>query len=447
MRYPTPAQAVYRAPLPMPSLLIHYFLPHGRAINAFLEDTCVLVTLAYLLSRGPLLARLFDRRRSRRDQIVLAVLFGLIGSSDLLFPRARLPYVPSTLAACLAGYAGGISLGVPTAICMIALFIAAAVAHVAHINLILISGTALTAAAVGVAFGKLRRDRSRGEDAARTQINVPRLIAAAFIAGGLAELGHGAWRYALAIPPPSSVLVSAAANAFGCALLTFVLHDSYQRHQAMLRNLQSEREITTLRLSQLSQLQAKLHPHFLFNALATIAGLCVLRPSAAEQAVTDLASLLRRFLHAPSEQTISLREEMATVRTYLSLERMRMGDRLCVLENVPEEVLSCPVPRFCLQILVENAVQHGVAPMPTSGKVCIIARRHAINHLFLAVIDNGVGSQSMVLPRLETVNADKPLHGLTLLALRLHLTQPTAARMRLISRAGHGTLCAVRIPI
>lgn len=431
----------------MPSVIIHQFLPYGQEINAFLEDTCVLVTLAYLLSRGRLLATLFDRRRTRRDQAILALLFGLIGCSDLLFPGDRMPYVLSTLAACLAGYAGGISLGGPTALIMIALFVAAAAVHVAHINLALVVATIVSAGAAGVAVGKLRRDHHEDGVWTRAAREAPRLIAGAFAAGALAEICHAALRYCFNDLDSSFAFMSIPANAFGCALLTLVLHDSYQRRQAMLRHLQSEREIATLRLSQLSQLQARLHPHFLFNALAAIAGLCVLRPPAAEQAVTDLASLLRRFLHAPCEQTIPLREELATVRTYLSLEKMRMGDRLCVMENVPDELLSCPVPRFCLQILVENAVQHGVAPMAALGQVRIIARRHAVNHLFLAVIDNGAGSPSMALPRLESVNTNKPLHGLTLLALRLHLAQPIAARIRLISRAGQGTLCAVRIPI
>lgn len=419
---------------------MHPIQPPIQQVNAFLEDTCVLVTAAYLLSRGSLLPKLFDQRRSRRDQLALALIFGLIGASDLLFPGDRLPYVPSTLAASFAGYAGGLGLGLLSAGVMVVLFIAAGLAGGPHLPP-LPGAFAVLAALVGAAAAWGER-RAAGDRWPRL---LP-LLLGAFAAGAVAEALRASGRIT-GSATLSAEVVSVIANGFGCLLLTLVLQDAHERRQAAQRLLRSERENAALRLTQLSELQARLHPHFLFNALAAIAGLCVLRPPEAERAVTALAALLRRFLHAPAERSISLREELATVRLYLSIEKLRMGERLCVTEEVPDELLSCPVPRFCLQIPVENAVQHGIAPSPRAGRIRIVARRHCAQYLFLAVIDNGLGSAQAALPRPDTALADAPLHGLTLLARRLRLAGPHAARLRLSSRAGEGTLCALRLPL
>jgi LytS/YehU family sensor histidine kinase len=407
-------------------------LPPLQTINAFLEDTCVLVTLAYLLSRGPLLPRLFDRRRSRRDGALLALFFGLTGASDLLFPDARLPYVPSTLIMSLAGYVGGPGLGLLSAGVMAVPFALKTLDGGSPVRMAAAILCAFGAALIGAAVGRFGR-----RDAPLTG-----LLAGACVAGAGAEaLRAGAHIFLPAMLPDGGFNV--AANGFGCLLLTLVLHDAFERRQEAQRRLQGEREIAALRLTQLGELQARLHPHFLFNSLAAIAGLCVVRPSEAERAITDLAGLLRRFLHAPAEGNIPLREEMAMVRAYLSLEKLRMGDRLGIMEEVPEELLSCPIPRFCLQIPVENAVQHGLGPSARPGQIRIVARCHSVGHLFLAVIDSGQGeAQPLAVPTPE-----QPLHGLGLLAMRLRLSGTPPGRLRLSSRPGYGTLCALRLPL
>jgi len=436
------------------------FLPSFQVLNRFLEDTCVLATVAYLLSRGGLLPRLADVRRRGRDLIALALVFGLIGGSEILFPGDRYPYVIFTLAAAFAGYAGGLALGLLSAAVMLAIAAMAYVAGIRHPPPITLLVSVAPAALLGTGTAWVRqRLAGREGDGSRRVI---RLLIGAFLAGAAGEAAHSAlllaarrvaWDHGLAggggwfqgAEMATVAFYSMAANGFGCLLLALILWDAQERQAAGQRHIQAEMELTNLRLSQLGELQARLHPHFLFNALAGIAGLCVTRPREAEQGVTDLALLLRQFLRAPAEVSVPLREELALVRSYLAIERLRLDERLQVEEDLPEELMSLPVPRFSLQVPVENAVQHGIAPLLRPGRVVIIARRRR-THLVLAVSDDGAGV-TCTLSKGRHDGDEARLHGLTLLAARLRLAYGTTARLRLFSPPGCGTLCVLRLPL
>ena len=434
------------------------FLPSFHVINRFLEDTCVLATVAYLLSRGGLLPKLLDATRNRRDQVALAAVFGLIGGSEILFPGERYPYAIFTLAAAFAGYAGGVTLGLLSAGFTLALVALAALSGVRHFQPVNYLLSVPMAALIGSGIAWLRQRLSAvGGGVLRP---LTRLLVGAFLAGAAAEalhaglliavqgISYGSGYAAAYLQPPVTAIAAVygmAANGFGCSLLTLILWDAQERRAAGQRHIQAEREMTGLRLSQLGELQARLHPHFLFNALAGIAGLCVTRPRDAEQGVADLALLLRQFLRAPAEVSVPLREELALIRSYLAIERLRLEDRLQVEEVVPEELLSLLVPRFSLQVPVENAVQHGIAPLLRTGRIVIVARLRR-NRLVLAVRDNGAGvSDAPAGDRYD--GADTRMHGLTLLAARLHLAYGTDARLRLFSPPGFGTLCVLRLPL
>ena len=82
-------------------------------------------------------------------------------------------------------------------------------------------------------------------------------------------------------------------------------------------------------------------------------------PEKARQAVTELSRLFRASLKTGSSSLITLREEMETVSSYLSLEQFRFEDRLVVHDDIPEETLAARLPPFLLQTLIENAVKYG----------------------------------------------------------------------------------------
>ena len=438
--------------MPLPSLSI---------VNRFLEDSCVLATIAYLLSRVTLLKTSVNLSRSRRR---LAFLLALMGASDLIFPGDRYPYVPFTLAASFAGYTGGISLGLLCCTFMGVMAAAAQLAGAPPIFLPIYLVSVLGATGIGSLAGRSRGWFILPRESARPLVAA---LLGAFFAGAVGELGQALlqedelWQLggSVALHPVGvlAAVYSISANGFGCLVLSLILWDARERQAMTVRQVQAEREIAMLRLSQLNELQARLHPHFLFNALAGIAGLCVTNPPQAERGVTALAALLRQFLRTSPDIAIPLQEELTIVRTYLSLEKLRFGDKMEVREHLPEDTLPLPVPRFCLQVPVENAVQHGLAPTGRPGVITIVARRRR-RYLLLAVGDNGMGPQSSFneskwqrKPNPKRPTPEKPgpdrEHGLALLAARLQLTYGSAARLRLVGQPGRGSLCVLRLPL
>ncbi|NBB93056.1 MAG: sensor histidine kinase [Gammaproteobacteria bacterium] len=132
--------------------------------------------------------------------------------------------------------------------------------------------------------------------------------------------------------------------------------------------------------ARLDALQARIRPHFLFNALNTIASLVHDKPDQAEQATLDLSDLLRTGLR--SGATHSLSAELDLVRGYLRLEALRLGERLRVEWALAEDLpLNLELPALLIQPLVENAVVHGIARLPQGGRVEIRGERRGRNRL------------------------------------------------------------------
>ena len=141
------------------------------------------------------------------------------------------------------------------------------------------------------------------------------------------------------------------------------------------RRLEAEEARRRAAEARLEALRARIHPHFLFNALNTIAGLIHDDPRAAEEAVEELARLLRYTLEVSRAEQVPLGDELAIVRRYLALERARLGERLRYDIAVEEGLETLAVPPLLVLPLVENAVRHGIAPRRDGGLVTITARR------------------------------------------------------------------------
>lgn len=155
---------------------------------------------------------------------------------------------------------------------------------------------------------------------------------------------------------------------------------------------QQEMELLQLRdqatRAQLQSIQARINPHFLYNALNSIASLIPKAPDRAERMTLDLARLFRAALDTDASPMTTLRQELALVETYLSIEATRFGERLAYTIEADDATLDAPVPRFVLQPLVENAVKHGIARATQTGRIRITARRDG-QTLHLTVADNG----------------------------------------------------------
>jgi Histidine kinase len=128
-----------------------------------------------------------------------------------------------------------------------------------------------------------------------------------------------------------------------------------------------------LQLSELRGLKSQLNPHYLFNALNTVRALIAIDPTAAQQAVTQLARTLRYTLGAGQEDLVTLEQELATVEDYLALESLRLGERLRVQWDMPAAARGVRIPVMLLQTLVENAIKHGIAELPSGGLLKVAA--------------------------------------------------------------------------
>jgi two-component system sensor histidine kinase AlgZ len=124
--------------------------------------------------------------------------------------------------------------------------------------------------------------------------------------------------------------------------------------------------------ARLAELQSRIRPHFLFNALNTALALVRVDPERAENVLEDLAQLFRVAL-AEVGASVSLEEEIELARRYLAIEEVRFGPRLKVRWDVDPQVFAARVPPLVLQPLVENAVRHGIEPAARGGRVVVRA--------------------------------------------------------------------------
>jgi two-component system, LytTR family, sensor histidine kinase AlgZ len=128
--------------------------------------------------------------------------------------------------------------------------------------------------------------------------------------------------------------------------------------------------------ARLSELQARIRPHFLFNTLNTAVALVREDPRRAESILEDLSDLFRHAL-ADQGESVTLAEEIALARRYLDIEQVRFGDRLQVEWSIDDRAAAARVPPLLLQPLVENAVKHGVEPSAAGAQVRISTQRRA----------------------------------------------------------------------
>jgi len=159
--------------------------------------------------------------------------------------------------------------------------------------------------------------------------------------------------------------------------------------QLELGQLEAQAKLKTT--AELKALQAQINPHFLFNALNTIIYFSRTDPETSRQLLAHLSEFFRKTLKNDSD-FVSLRDELELIRSYLTIERARFGDRLEIKYDIPDELLNIKIPTFILQPLVENAIKHGIAPKIEGGQIIIRVESKG-ERLYFSVSDTGVGIQ------------------------------------------------------
>ena len=156
------------------------------------------------------------------------------------------------------------------------------------------------------------------------------------------------------------------------------------------RQVEQERANKLLVEARLSSLESRIHPHFLFNTLNSIASLIPSDPRRAEDTVGKLASLLRFSISANQSSLVPLAQELKIVRDYLEIESMRFGQRLRYEISVPDAVGHIKVPPLALQTLIENSVKHVVAQRTQPASITLSGAQND-GQLLLTVSDDGPG--------------------------------------------------------
>ena len=205
-----------------------------------------------------------------------------------------------------------------------------------------------------------------------------------------------------------------------------------------------QRELVTK--ARLEALQAQIRPHFLFNVLNTILMLTRTDVDKARELLVTLAQFFRRSL-GNRGSVITLADEVDYLKTYLSLEKARFGDKLEVQLQVEPALLGVQVPVLTLQPLVENAVVHGLAPKEEGGFIRLKAHRVG-DEIHVMIGDNGVGMDREHLRRVfeEGYGQNNGL-GLTNVNDRLASLYGEPYRLKIRSAPGRGTAIRVRIPL
>jgi hypothetical protein len=192
--------------------------------------------------------------------------------------------------------------------------------------------------------------------------------------------------------------------------------------------------------ARMAAMQAQVEPHFLFNTLASIDHLIETDPPRASQMQKNLIALLRASMPSMRDSNPAahnLGREMAVIRPYLEILKVRMEDRLQTSINVPDGLLSAEFPSMMIQSLVENAIKHGLEPKAEGGKLDVSAEI-VHGNLAVTVADTGLG-----FGRAETAGTGV---GLANIRERLKLLYGGRASMTVADNSPSGTIVTLTVP-
>lgn len=267
-------------------------------------------------------------------------------------------------------------------------------------------------------------------------------VAMGLLAGNLLTNGLSAWVYPDSKDAPSLLKEIAAivlwshviaAGVLGYFFLTREEESVARLHQEELRRADLDRELAEARLLVM---QAQVEPHFLFNTLANVRRLFQTDPTAALGMLQHLSRYLSAMLPRMRSAESTLGHELALALAYLQVQQIRMGARLAIRTDVPEALEALPFPPMMLVTLVENAIRHGLNPLPRGGEVRIVARA-GDGKLRVQVVDTGRG----------LAESSGPGVGLANIRARLATVHGGNARLLLGQNPGSGVSATIEVPM
>jgi len=238
-----------------------------------------------------------------------------------------------------------------------------------------------------------------------------------------------------------SWLFGLAVNSVIISLVILAIYTS--REKKMLAEMAQERERArfadverSATLANLRMLQAQIEPHFLFNTLANVTSLIHPAPDKAKHMLESFITYLRGSLAASREESTTLAREFKLMADFLDILKIRMGERLKVEINLPDDLAGMAVPPMLIQPLVENAIKHGLEPKVEGGVLTLSAAKDAAN-IRLVIADTGLGFSG------ATSNGV----GLRNVRERIKALFGDAGRLSIEENSGGGTRVVITLPV
>jgi hypothetical protein len=215
--------------------------------------------------------------------------------------------------------------------------------------------------------------------------------------------------------------------------ITRRIADRRAGEEALARETATGKELA---VAKLTLLQAQAEPHFLYNTRASAQLLARSDPAKADRMLGHLITYLRTSMPRAEEAMSTLGEELERAQAYLEILRIRMGERLNVQVQVPESLKATPMPPMMLQTLVENAIKHGLEPVPGGGTLWILAR-DSDGRVSVTVADDGRGFSE---------DGGGTGIGLKNVRERLRLAYGEAASFAIVSNYPTGVAATITVP-
>jgi sensor histidine kinase YesM len=201
------------------------------------------------------------------------------------------------------------------------------------------------------------------------------------------------------------------------------------------KQLEEERARKLAIAAQLSSLESRVRPHFLFNTLNSISALIREEPAQAERMVERLSAMLRFSLDSNQRHSVLLRDEVKIVRDYLEIEGARFGARLRFTIDAAPDIGMVAIPPFALQTLVENSIKHVISQRREGGEIRVKAAAEG-DQVKLEVWDDGDGFDLAHVPN---------GHGLDNLQARLYALFGDQATLE-FQRQGNYSIAIISLP-
>jgi sensor histidine kinase YesM len=230
-----------------------------------------------------------------------------------------------------------------------------------------------------------------------------------------------------------AAIIFSAAASYSFISRAKLRHRNEQIEQEKTKRMAVEKEFLS---ANLRMLQAQIEPHFLFNTLSNILSLIDTQPAKGKSMLLDLTKYLRTSLSRTLPEKTTLEQEIAMIKAYLNIQKIRMDERLNFKIDVPNNMRQQSFPPMLLQPLVENAVKHGLEPKVDGGKILISAIEEN-GFMRIEVADTGMGFSDF----------NKSGVGIANVRERLALLFGEKGRLLIEENKPHGVRATIEVPV